>query len=91
MVSAFVLISIDIGSETSVMGNLKNVEGVVEVFMLYRTHAMIAKVKAETLDMLREIVTRSLRSIEKIKSTPTLMVSDEPDFQTNSIGCPQSK
>ncbi len=85
MASAFVLINTDTGSETSVMGNLKKVEGVVEVFMLYGTYAIVAKVNAETLDMLKEIVTRSLRSIERIKSTLTLMVSDEPDFQMNLI------
>ncbi len=80
MATAFVLINTDIGSEASVMGSLTRIEGVVEVFMLHGTYAIIAKVKGDTVDVLREVVTRSLRSVEKIKSTLTLMVSDETEL-----------
>ncbi len=74
MPTAFVLINTEIGSEADVLGNLKKVEGVDEAFAVYGVYDIIARVKAETMDKLKETVTWRIRRLDKVRSTLTMIV-----------------
>ena len=76
MPNAFVLINTEIGSEADVLKDLKKVEGVDEAFAVYGVYDIIARVRADTMSKLKEIVTRHIRRLDKARSTLTLIVSE---------------
>ena len=49
--------------------------GVQEVYVSYGVYDLIAKVAAESMELLREIVTNRLRTIENVRSTLTLILT----------------
>ncbi|MFQ6080813.1 MAG: Lrp/AsnC family transcriptional regulator [Candidatus Bathyarchaeia archaeon] len=71
---AFVLINAEIGGEQEVLEAIKKVEGVEEAHTVYGVYDIIAKIKAETMDKLKEIVTWHIRRINKVRSTLTMIV-----------------
>jgi DNA-binding Lrp family transcriptional regulator len=77
MPTAFVLINTEIGSEADVLKDLKKVEGVEEANAVYGVYDIIARVKADTMDRLKEIVTWKVRRLDKVRSTLTMIVVEE--------------
>ncbi len=77
MPTAFVLINTEIGSESDVLKELKTVEGVDESFAVYGVYDIVARVKADTMDKLKEIVTWRVRRLDKVRSTLTMIVVEE--------------
>jgi DNA-binding Lrp family transcriptional regulator len=77
MPTAFVLVNTEIGSEADVLKDLKKVEGVSEAFAVYGVYDIIASVKADTMDKLKEIVTWRVRRLDKVRSTLTMIVVEE--------------
>ena len=73
MPEAYVLINCDIGSEESVLSQLKEVDLVKEVHGTFGAYDVLVLVKADTVESLRETITWKIRKIEKIRSTLTLM------------------
>jgi len=73
---AFVLINAEIGSESEVLAELKKVEGVEEAHSVYGVYDVIAKVKADSMDKLKDIVTWRIRRLNKVRSTLTMIVID---------------
>ena len=75
MPTAFVLINTELDSSIAdVLKDLKKVEGVDEAFAVYGVYDIIARVGAESMDKLKEIVTCSIRRIDTVRSTLTMMV-----------------
>jgi len=74
---AYVLINTDIGSESDVLRELKKVEGVEEASLTYGVYDIVARVKAEVVDKLREIVTWQIRRLDKVKTTLTMIIVEE--------------
>ena len=79
---AFVLINTEVGSENEVLNNLKDVEGVVEAYTVFSVYDIVAKITANTMDKLKEIVTWHVRRLGKVRSTLTMFVVDEPASKT---------
>jgi len=77
MPTAFVLINTEIGSEADVLKDLKKVEGVEEAHAVYGVYDIIARVKADTMDKLKETVTWKVRRLDKVRSTLTMIVVEE--------------
>ncbi len=75
--TAFVLINTEIGSESDVLKELKKVEGVEEASAVYGVYDIVARVKAETMDKLKEIVTWRIRRLDKVRSTLTMIVVED--------------
>jgi DNA-binding Lrp family transcriptional regulator len=73
---AFVLINAEIGSEGEVLAELKKVEGVEEAYSVYGVYDVIAQVKADSMDKLKDIVTWRIRRLNKVRSTLTMIVID---------------
>ena len=77
MPTAFVLVNTDMKSENAVLRALKKIDGVKEAYNLYGTYDIIAKIEAERMGELTEIVTWRIRKIDGVRSTLTMVVSDE--------------
>jgi len=73
LVTAYVLINCDLGSEEDVIDELKNVEDVKEIHGTFGAYDIIAKVDNSKMDTLRETITWKIRKIDRIRSTLTLM------------------
>jgi len=68
---AFVMVNTDIGSENEVLEDLKNIDAVNEAYVVYVVYDVVAKVSADTMDKLEEIVTWHVRRLDKVRSTLT--------------------
>jgi DNA-binding Lrp family transcriptional regulator len=77
MPTAFVSINTEIGSESDVLKELKKVEGVVEASAVYGVYDIMAKIKAESIDKLKEIITWHVRRLDNVKATLTMIVLEE--------------
>jgi DNA-binding Lrp family transcriptional regulator len=75
MVSAVVLVNTELGSsQDKVMESLRNIEGVEEAHALYGVYDLIIKIKALTLDKLKEIIKLRIRQTSGVTSSLTLMI-----------------
>ncbi len=77
MPKAYVLINVESGFEDDVLRELKAVEGVDEAYFSYGVYDIITKVKSETMEQLKEMVTKRIRSLPKVRSTLTLILMEE--------------
>jgi DNA-binding Lrp family transcriptional regulator len=77
MPRAYVLINVESGSEDEVLKELKTVEGIEEAYFSYGVYDLITKIKADTMDKLKEMVTRRIRTLSKVRSTLTLIMMEE--------------
>jgi len=77
MPMAFLLMNSEIGSEIEVLEAVKKMDGVEEAYMVYGVYDVVAKVKADTMDKLKEIVTWHVRRLDKVRSTLTMIVTEE--------------
>lgn len=74
MPTAFVLINAEIGAEDEVLQLLKKIEGVEEAYTVYGVYDIVTKIKAESMNELKEIVTWRIRRLNKVRSTLTMIV-----------------
>ena len=74
MPTAYVLINCDLGSEESIIGELKKSSQTVEVNGVYGVYDIVAKVRADTMEKLRETITWQVRKIDKVRSTLTMII-----------------
>ncbi|MBT0160292.1 Lrp/AsnC family transcriptional regulator [Candidatus Bathyarchaeota archaeon A05DMB-2] len=77
MPRAFVLINVESGSEDEVLKELKMIEGVEEAYFSYGVYDIITKIRAETMERLKDMVTRRIRALVKVRSTLTLIMMEE--------------
>lgn len=77
MAIAYVLINCDMGSEESVIDDLKSIIGVKNVSGIFGAYDIIAEVETPTVDKLRETITMKIRKIAGTRSTLTLMAVDQ--------------
>ena len=77
MPRAFVLINVESGSEDEVLQELKKIEGVEEAYFSYGVYDLITKIKADTMEQLKEMVTRKIRALSQVRSTLTLIMMEE--------------
>jgi DNA-binding Lrp family transcriptional regulator len=76
MALSYVLINVEPGMEEKVLGEVRNVPNVKECHRVYGVYDMIARVEADSLDRLKEIVTWKIRRLEGVRSTLTAIVID---------------
>ena len=76
MPKAFVLMNAELGSEDSLVSELKKLESVKEVYQVYGVYDIVAQVEADTMDKVKETITWKLRKINGVKSTLTMIVME---------------
>ena len=74
MPTAFVFITTEPASMQEVLNKVKAVEGVEEAEMIYGVYDIVAKLKTETMDQLKQIITYNIRRINNVLTTQTLLV-----------------
>ncbi len=73
METAYVLVSCDLGSEDTIIEDLKHIESVREVQGTFGAYDIIAKIENPDRDKLRETIIWNIRKLEYVRSTLTLM------------------
>ena len=73
MATAYVLVNCELGSEESIIQQLKSLDGVAEVHGTFGAYDILAKIESATVENLRETITWKIRKIDQIRSTLTLM------------------
>ena len=74
MPTAYVLINYDIGTEEKFIDKLKKVPGIEEVSEVNGVYDIVVKIASQTLDSLKDTITRHIRTIDTVRSTMTLIV-----------------
>jgi DNA-binding Lrp family transcriptional regulator len=77
MPRAFVLFNVESGSEDKVMQELRKIEGIQESYISYGVYDLIARLKADTMEQLKDTVTHKVRTIKNVRSTLTLIMMEE--------------
>jgi len=75
MTIAFVMLNAEVGSEDELVGELRKLNNVREVYPVYGVYDIVVKVEAETMDQLREVVSR-IRKLNKVRSSLTMTVME---------------
>jgi DNA-binding Lrp family transcriptional regulator len=73
---AFVLINAEIGAEDDVTKAIDKITNVVEAYVVYGVYDIVAKVEAESMNRLKEIVTWKIRQLDRVRSTLTMIVME---------------
>jgi DNA-binding Lrp family transcriptional regulator len=75
---AFVLINAEVGSEDQIVGDLRKITNVKEAYAAYGAYDIVAKIEAESMDKLKEVVNGKIRRLEKVRSTLTMIIVEGP-------------
>jgi DNA-binding Lrp family transcriptional regulator len=84
MPTTYILINSDLGSDVEIIKKIKqildNENGIqYEVQGVYGVYDIIVKITADSMDLLRSIITNKIRKIDKVYSTLTMMVIEEQE------------
>lgn len=74
MPMAFVLINADLGAEEQLVKELKGIENVKEVYVVYGVYDIVAKVEADVMEKVKETITWKIRRLDRVRSTLTMIV-----------------
>lgn len=77
MPTAYILINYEIGTEDKILNRLKNLSGVVEVSEVNGIYDIIVKITSDNLDNIKETIAKHIRTIKTIRSTMTLIVTED--------------
>jgi DNA-binding Lrp family transcriptional regulator len=79
MPMAYVLINTEPKHMDDVVATLEKLDAVVEVFPVYGVYDVVAKIKAESMEKLKEIVTWNVRNLDEVRSTITMLILEEKE------------
>ena len=77
MPRAYVLFNVESGSEDNVLKQLRNLNNVEEAYVYYGVYDLVIRVKADTMEELKDSVTHKIRTIKQVRSTLTLIMMEE--------------
>ena len=77
MPSAYILFNVGSGSEDRVLEELRDIAEVQEAFFSYGVYDLVVKIKTDSMEKLKELVSHRLRTITNVKSTLTLIQVEE--------------
>ncbi len=73
MATAFVLIHTDLGGKTDVITELKMIKEVKEAHRIYGVYDIIARIEADTMMDLKDIISEKIRRLYGVRSTITMI------------------
>jgi DNA-binding Lrp family transcriptional regulator len=71
---AFVLITAELGAETELLNQLKNMEGVKYVYVLYGAYDLVVKIESPDNETLKRTISNNIRQLKNVRSTLTMTV-----------------
>lgn len=83
MPTAYVLLNSDLGSDESIINEVKQIlvdeKVTYEVQGVYGVYDIVLKLSSDNAEKLRAIITNKVRKINKVQSTLTMMVIEEQE------------
>ncbi len=76
MTDAYVMLNCELGAEAEIIEKLKELEQVQDVFETIGTQDMMVILQADNFEKIREIVSRDIQKLPKVRSTATLIKKD---------------
>ena len=76
---AFVLIAADAGAEPKIIERLKKIPCVKEVDVVFGSYDIIARIEADTIDRVRDVIMHKLSDIENIRSAEIMLGAAKKD------------
>ena len=77
MTIAFVLINTELGGEDEVRRKLLEIPEIEEAYAVYGVYDVIAKLRADSMEKIKEVITWKIRRMDKVRSTLTMIVTEE--------------
>jgi DNA-binding Lrp family transcriptional regulator len=77
MTSAFLFINAELLFIEDVINKLKEVPEIVDVYKVQGIYDIIARVNSDTEEKLKELVSKSVRRIDRITGTVTVIIAKE--------------
>ena len=83
MSTAYVLLNSDLGSDESIINEVKQIltdeDVTYEIQGVYGVYDIVLKMSSDDAEKLRGIITNKIRKISKVQSTLTMMVIEEQE------------
>jgi len=76
MTTAYVLINCDLGSDTEIIDEIKQLEEVKEAHGIFGAYDVLVKLESDNVEKLRDIITWKIRKLNRVRSTLTLMATE---------------
>ena len=73
MATAYVLVNCDLGFDTEIIDEIKQLEDVKETHGVFGTYDILVKLESDNVENLRDIITWKIRKLNRVRSTLTLM------------------
>jgi len=77
MAIAFVLINAELGAENELVNQLKTIENVKYVYVLYGAYDLVVKIEAPNSEILKKTISNNIRQLKNVRSTLTMTAIDE--------------
>jgi DNA-binding Lrp family transcriptional regulator len=77
MTSAFLLINSEFLFAEEVMNKLKEMPEIVDIYIVQGLYDIIAKVKLNTEEELKELVSERIRKVDKVTGTVTVIIAGD--------------
>jgi len=77
LTTAYVLINAELGTEESLVANLKKIRNVDEVYIVYGVYDIVVKIVSDSLDKVKQTITSQIRRSDQVRSTLTMIVVED--------------
>ena len=75
MPRGFVLLNADLGYESTLAAEMKNMEGVTDSYTVYGVYDIMLKIEADSMERLKEFI-GAIRKTKGVKSSLTMLIMD---------------
>jgi len=73
MTTAYVLVNCDLGFDTEIIDEIKQLEEIKEAHGIFGAYDIIVKLESDNVENLRDTITWKIRKLNRVRSTLTLM------------------
>jgi len=73
LTKAYVLLTTDIGCEREICKIIKSIPEVRNAYTLHGVYDLIIDIETDDVDYLKEVIQKRIRSMEKVRSTITMI------------------
>jgi len=74
--TAYVMINCEMGAEDTIIEVVKSIDSVKEVSGVFGNYDVILKLECPNIEEMREIITKKIRQLGKVRCTTTIMCAN---------------